>query len=43
MGAAVVGTDVVGTAAVDFELLAGGVLGAAGNLGAAFGTDCCPS
>ena len=40
VGKEVVGTDELGTVNGDFELLAGGVLGAAANFGAAFGTDC---
>ena len=35
----VVGIDVLGTADGAFGLLAGGVLGAAANVGAAFGTS----
>ena len=39
-GKEVVGIDELGTADGAFELLAGGILGAAANLSTAFGTEC---
>ena len=40
IGKEVVKIDELGTAERAFELLAGGLLGAAANFGAAFGTEC---
>ena len=40
VGKEVVGTSELGTTNGAFELLAGGVLGAAANVGAAFGAEC---